>query len=64
LEAGGSSLHKAVQSVVYMTDLNDFSVMNEVYAEFFGETPPGRTTVQVSGLPAGAHIEITVTALV
>lgn len=63
LEAAGSSLDKAVQSFVYMTDLSEFAAMNAVYAEFFGATPPGRTTVQVAALPAGARIEITITAL-
>ncbi|MBC7237369.1 MAG: hypothetical protein H5T69_16130 [Chloroflexi bacterium] len=63
LEAAGSSLDKAVQSFVFMTDLSEFAAMNAVYAEYFGENPPGRTTVQVSALPAGAHIEITITAL-
>ena len=63
LEAGGSSLDKVVQSFVYMTDLTDFQAMNQVYAEYFTTTPPGRTTVGVDALPAGAHIEITVTAL-
>lgn len=63
LEAAGSSLDKVVQSFVFMTDLSDFAEMNAAYAEYFTATPPGRTTVQVSGLPAGAHIEITMTAL-
>jgi 2-iminobutanoate/2-iminopropanoate deaminase len=63
LEAGGSSLDLAVQTFVYMTDLNDFPKMNAVYAEYFKNSPPGRTTVEVTKLPAGAHVEITVTAL-
>ena len=63
LEAAGSSMGKVVQSFVYMTDLADFAAMNEVYAQYFTVTPPGRTTVEVKALPAGAHIEITVTAL-
>jgi 2-iminobutanoate/2-iminopropanoate deaminase len=63
LEEAGSSMDKVVQSFVFMTDLNDFQKMNEVYAEYFTATPPGRTTVEVKALPAGAHIEITVTAL-
>ena len=63
LEAAGSSMDKAVQACVYMTDLSEFAAMNAVYAEYFGAKPPGRTTVEVSRLPAGAHIEITVTAL-
>ena len=63
LEAAGSSLDLAVQTFVYMTDLNDFPKMNSVYAEYFTKNPPGRTTVEVAKLPAGAHVEITVTAL-
>ncbi|MBN1401572.1 MAG: hypothetical protein JXA74_12085 [Anaerolineae bacterium] len=63
LEAGGSSLDKAVASFVYMTDLSQFAAMNAVYAEYFTVNPPGRTTVEVQALPAGAHIEITVFAL-
>jgi len=63
LEAAGSSLALAVQTFVYMTDLNDFPTMNAVYAEYFKNNTPGRTTVEVTKLPAGAHVEITVTAL-
>jgi 2-iminobutanoate/2-iminopropanoate deaminase len=63
LEEAGSSMEKVVQSFVFMTDLSDFAEMNAVYAEYFKATPPGRTTVEVKALPAGAHIEITVTAL-
>lgn len=63
LEAGGSSLDKVVATFVFMTDLKDFAAMNAVYAQFFVANPPGRTTVQVQALPAGAHIEITAFAL-
>ena len=63
LEAAGSSLDKAVQSFVFLTDLSKFDEMNRVYAEYFAGTPPGRTTVEVKALPAGAHVEITITAL-
>ena len=63
LEEAGSSLDKVVQSFVFMTDLSEFEKMNGVYGEYFKATPPGRTTVEVKALPAGAHIEITVTAL-
>ena len=59
LEAGGSSMDKVVATFVFMTDLGGFSAMNEVYAEYFPSDPPGRTTVEVKALPAGAHIEIT-----
>ncbi|HXZ44859.1 MAG TPA: Rid family detoxifying hydrolase [archaeon] len=63
LEAAGSSMDLAVQTLVFMTDLGDFPKMNAIYAEYFKANPPGRTTVEVRGLPAGAHVEITVTAL-
>jgi 2-iminobutanoate/2-iminopropanoate deaminase len=63
LDAASSSMDKVVQSFVFMTDLSKFAEMNAVYAEYFRATPPGRTTVEVTALPAGAHIEITVTAL-
>ena len=63
LAAAGASLDDAVAVTVHMTDLAEFQAMNQVYAEYFRSAPPGRTTVQVTGLPAGAHIEITVTAI-
>ena len=63
LEEAGSSMGKAVQSFVFMTDLSEFAEMNAVYGEYFAMTPPGRTTVEVKSLPAGAHIEITITAV-
>ncbi len=63
LEAAGSSMDLVVSSFVFMTDLEDFPKMNAIYAEYFKANPPGRTTVEVKGLPAGAHVEITVTAL-
>ena len=63
LEAAGSSLDKAVATFVFMTDLGDFEKMNGVYAEYFPDDPPGRTTVEVKALPADAHVEITVFAL-
>lgn len=63
LEAAGTSFDRAVQSFVYLTDISDFPEMNKVYAEYFVVNPPGRTTVAVTALPAGARVEITVTAL-
>lgn len=63
LEAAGSSLDLAVASAVYLVDIGDFAAMNAVYAEYFTVNPPGRTTVAVSALPAGARVEITITAL-
>ena len=63
LEAAGASMDDAVRAVVYLTDLSAFQEMNAVYAEYFKVAPPGRTTVEVTALPAGAHVEIEVTAL-
>lgn len=63
LEEAGSSISKSVATVVYLTDIGAFAEMNAVYAEYFTSNPPGRTTVGVSALPAGAQVEITVTAL-
>jgi len=63
LEEAGSSMDLVVSTFVFMTDLAEFSRMNEIYAEYFRANPPGRTTVEVKSLPAGAHVEITVTAL-
>ncbi|HVB63252.1 MAG TPA: Rid family detoxifying hydrolase [Nitrolancea sp.] len=63
LESAGSSMSKAVSTAVYLVNIGDFAEMNKVYAEYFTVTPPGRTTVGVTALPAGAQVEITVTAL-
>ncbi len=62
LGEAGLSMDDAVRSVVYITDLSEFGTMNEVYAEYFKVDPPGRTTVEVTSLPAGAHVEIEITA--
>jgi 2-iminobutanoate/2-iminopropanoate deaminase len=63
LESAGSSMARVVATSVYMTDLQHFGEMNQVYAEYFTHNPPGRTTVGVAALPVGAQVEITVTAL-
>jgi 2-iminobutanoate/2-iminopropanoate deaminase len=62
LSEAGANLDDAVACTVHMVDLSEFAEMNRVYAEYFKVMPPGRTTVQVAALPAGARIEITVTA--
>lgn len=64
LAEAGATLDDAVASTVHMTDLSEFQQMNAVYAEYFRDAPPGRTTVQVAALPGGARIEITITAVV
>src|SRR5258706_13941874 len=57
LEAGGSSLANVVKTTVFLQDMNDFSRMNAVSAEFFGEMPPARVTLQVDPLPKGALVQ-------
>ena len=58
LAAAGSSLDNLVKTTVFLVDLGDFQSMNEVYATRVGDRPPARSTVEVSGLPAGARVEI------
>lgn len=64
LEAAGSGLNKVVKTTVFLQNMDDFSAMNEVYASFFSEKPPARTTVEVARLPRGALIEIETVAIV
>jgi 2-iminobutanoate/2-iminopropanoate deaminase len=64
LEAAGSSLHKAVKATVFLKDMNDFAAMNEVYARFFPQGPPARSTVEVARLPLDLRVEIEMIALV
>jgi 2-iminobutanoate/2-iminopropanoate deaminase len=58
LDAAGSDLDKLVKTTVFLMDLGDFSAMNEIYARHVGDRPPARSTVQISGLPTGALVEI------
>lgn len=64
LQAAGSSISNVVKTTVFLQDMNDFTKMNGIYAEFFGENPPARSTVAVAGLPKGALVEIEVVALI
>jgi 2-iminobutanoate/2-iminopropanoate deaminase len=58
LEAGNSSLEKVLKFTVYLTDLKNFSLLNEVFADYFKSNPPARSAVEVSALPMGARVEI------
>ena len=58
LEEAGTSMDKVVKTTVFLIDLNDFAVMNEVYASFFTENYPARSAIQVAKLPLDAIIEI------
>lgn len=63
VEAAGSSLQHVVKTTVFLADMNDFSAMNEVYARYFKNHPPARSTVEVSRLPKNARVEIDLIAL-
>ncbi|MBD7912373.1 MULTISPECIES: Rid family detoxifying hydrolase [Clostridium] len=58
LEAAGSSLDKVVKVVVFIKDMDDFPVINEIYGEYFKENTPARSLVQVAKLPKDALLEI------
>ncbi len=64
LEAGGATPGDVVKTTVYLSDLNGFGEMNEVYARFFGDWAPARSCVEVSRLPKGALVEIDAVAVV
>lgn len=63
LENAGSSLDKVVKSTIFLSDMDNFAKVNEVYGEFFVEHKPARSCVQVARLPKDALIEIEVIAL-
>ena len=56
-EAAGATLADAVKLTIYLTDLSDFAIVNEVMAEYISEPFPARAAVQVSALPRGAQVE-------
>ena len=58
LEAGGASLASVVKTTVFLADMNEFAAMNAVYATYFPEAPPARSTVQVARLPRDARVEV------
>lgn len=62
LEGSGLGMKNVVKATVFLTDMNDFSAVNEVYATYFREQPPARSTIAVAGLPKGVRVEIEVIA--
>lgn len=64
LESAGSSLKSVVKTMVFLKDINDFGLMNGVYAEFFTENFPARSAVQVAALPKDGSVEIEAIALI
>lgn len=63
LEAAGCSLDRVLKATVFITNMDDFDKVNEVYAGFFSDTPPARSCIEVSGLAKGAKVEIEAIAL-
>lgn len=64
LEEAGMSFENVVKATIFITDMNDFSKINEVYGRYFSEeNAPARETVQVSKLPTGVNVEISVIAV-
>ena len=64
LEEAGSSLDKVVKTTIFLSDMNDFKAVNEVYATFFDSHKPARSTVAVKTLPLNVKVEIDCIALV
>ena len=64
VEAGGSSLKNVVKATIFLTDLKHFAAVNQLYTEYFGDSNPARSTIQVAALPLGSLVEIEATALI
>lgn len=64
LRAGGADFRNVTKATVFLTDLGNFQTLNTIYAEYFGDHKPARTTVQVAGLPKAAAVEIDLIAVV
>lgn len=63
LAAAGSSFDRVLKATVYVTDLGNFQTLNTIYAEYFGNHKPARTTIEAAALPKGAQVEIDLIAL-
>jgi 2-iminobutanoate/2-iminopropanoate deaminase len=63
LEAAGSSLDRVVKTTIFLADMDEFTHVNAIYAEFFTKEPPARSTVQVARLPRDGRVEIEAIAL-
>lgn len=62
LARAGSDFDRVLKTTIFLADMADFADVNEVYAGYFGETPPARSTVQAGALPKGVDVEIDVIA--
>ncbi len=64
LESGGATFRNVVKTTVFLKAMSDFQAMNAIYAEYFGDHKPARSTVAVAELPKGAPLEIELIAVV
>ncbi len=62
LRAAGMDFSNVVKTSIFLKDLGDFKVVNEIYGRYFPDNPPARETVQVAALPLGAAVEISLIA--
>ena len=62
LAAGGKARSQVCKTTVYLTDLSKYATLNRIYGEYFGTDFPAREVVEVSALPRGAHVEISLVA--
>jgi len=63
LQEAGMEMDNVVKTTIYMTDLDNFGKVNDIYGSYFGEMPPARVTIGVAALPKGASLEITMEAV-
>ncbi len=64
LKTASAKWENVVKTTIYLTDLKDFQIVNEIYGKRFKKNPPARATVQVSALPKGAMVEIDTIAVI
>lgn len=64
LRAGGTDFPNVLKATVYVTDLGNFDTLNKIYASYFGDHKPARTTIEVPKLPKGSLLEVDLVALV
>jgi 2-iminobutanoate/2-iminopropanoate deaminase len=62
LKQAGLDFSNVIKTTIFLTDMNDFPVVNEVYGQRFTQNPPARSTIAVAGLPKGVNVEIEVLA--
>ena len=62
LHAAGMGFENVLKATIFLSDMGQFALVNEVYGSFFSEAPPARETVQVSVLPKGVNVEISMIA--